>query len=783
MKARLFMALIAAFPQTGAAQVRDFVFKNNCTETVWIAGAGNPLPVFDGSPGGLALAPGASASSAVPVPWVGGRFWGRRQCLFDGTGKGPCATGDCGGLLQCQHAGAGNTSLAEFTLTGSSTGSDNYDISLVDGFDFPFSVQLNDPNPAHGVNAACQVDLRNSCPAAQQIVGTTGEVVGCKSLCSLYGTPNYCCGGPYGSPQACNNVHWDTNYRGEVVKKFCPAVYGYAFDDPSSDFNITPPPAQGYTITFCPGNGVPNSDPATTPTFAISSAEQSQTVTPGNSVVYHLTVSASNSFSGKVNLSAAHLPGSCTWSTAGKVSCTNAGTSAVFSAPSVTLTPGAAIPVTLTVNTLDVKTMTGGELMLGTGNLEVVGQSGAIENVWGGSLTVADPAASDYTLSVSTVSPQTVRPGSAVVYNLTVTPVNGFTGVVSLIAAGLPAGTGTFSVPQLSFSGSAAPQTATFMLATATSASQKTYYPLLTSFSANRLHDYQTQLTLAASSGSPDFALSLSPASTSVPAGNSASLTVSATASNGFAGAVALAASNLPAGVTAALVPANISAGATSVLTLSTVPSTPAGSYTIPVTGVSGSLSHTVNAVLVVEAGSTQLTDLDIGSPGTTGSLSVSGGTYIVSGSGSDIFNMADQFNFAYQSANGDFTIMARVASMTGTDGWAKAGVMIRASTADNASFAGVFATPLHGAAMIVRTATGVAAKDLGQAHDNVPVWVRLQRSGNTFTGSASTDGVTWSTISTEDIGASGAVFTGLAVTSKHESALNTATFTSFSAH
>src|SRR5271165_4371709 len=123
MKPYFLLALIAALSSTGVAQVRDFVFKNNCTETVWIAGAGNPVPVFDGSPGGLALAPGASASAAVPVPWVGGRFWGRRQCSFDGTGKGSCATGDCGGLLQCRHAGAGNTSLAEFTLTGSSTGS------------------------------------------------------------------------------------------------------------------------------------------------------------------------------------------------------------------------------------------------------------------------------------------------------------------------------------------------------------------------------------------------------------------------------------------------------------------------------------------------------------------------------------------------------------------------------------------------------------------------------------------------------------------------------------
>jgi len=149
------------------------------------------VPVFNGSAGGFELLPSATVSTSVPVPWVGGRFWGRRQCVFDITGHGSCATGDCGGLLQCQHAGAGNTSLAEFTLTGSATGSDNYDISLVDAFDFPISVELNDPQPAHGINAACQVDLRTSCPAGQQIRDKSGNVVACNSLCGKYGTPNY----------------------------------------------------------------------------------------------------------------------------------------------------------------------------------------------------------------------------------------------------------------------------------------------------------------------------------------------------------------------------------------------------------------------------------------------------------------------------------------------------------------------------------------------------------------------------------------------------------------
>ena len=779
LKRASFAVMIAILALTGmaVAQTRQFVITNNCAETVWVAGAGTPTPVFNGSSGGLELPAGATVTTSLPTPWVGGRFWGRRQCTFDANGKGSCQTGDCGNGLQCTHAGAGNTSLAEFTLTGSPTGADNYDISLVDGFDFPMSVQLSDPNAAHAINAACQVDLRASCPAGQQQLNAAGQVVGCKSLCSQYGTANYCCAGPYASPQACNNVAWDTNYRGAVLKQSCPSVYGYAFDDPSSDFNVVPLPASGYAITFCPANTVPNSDPAAVPTFTITSQQPSQMVTPGNSVAYNLNVTASSTFSGTVKLSTAHLPGNCTWTTAGKVSCTNSGSSATFNTPTVTLSPGATVPVVLTV-----KTTTTPAPMLSTGNIEVIGQSGALENVWEGSLTVADPTAQDYTISVSTTSPQTVTPGTSVVYHVTVTPVNGFSGTVGFSSSGLPAGTGTFDVPQLTFTGAAVPQTATFTLATAASATKRAYFPLITSFSANRLHDFQATLNLSTTSGNADFSVASNPTSNTIQPGSSATYTIATTAVNGFNAPVVLTTSNLPVGISAVFAPESITGSATSALILSTSASTQPGTYTVPVTATSGSLVHTVDVTLTVQPGQTfggQFSDLDIGSPGTPGSFTANAGTFTVSGSGSDIFGSVDQFNYAYQTATGDFTIIAHVDSQTGTDAWAKAGVMVRPSTADDAAFA----TPGHGVAMIIRTASGVGTADLGQVADNVPVWVKLQRAGNTFTGSASADGINWTQVSTKDIGMTGAVTAGLAVTSKRETTLNTATFDSVTIH
>jgi hypothetical protein len=579
---------------TSTAQTRQFTIKNNCSETVWLAGAGSPTPVFNGSSGGLEMAPGTSVTTTVPVPWVAGRFWGRRNCTFDSTGHGSCATGDCG-QLQCTHSGAGTTTLAEFTLTGSATGSDNYDISLVDAFDFPISIQLDDPSPNHCINSACQADLRNFCPADMQNKDAAGNVVGCKSLCGKFSTPNYCCGGPYGVPGSCNNVAWNLNFRGTEVKNRCPSVYGYAYDDASSDFNCHPPGQPGYIITFCPASSVPNADPNVAPTFTITATDNNQTVAPGASVLYHLNVTASSNFNGTVTLGAAHLPQSCTWDSTGKPNCSAAASKATFDRPSVALTPGSTVPVVMTI-----QTSASPAPILGTAAIEVIGQSGAIENVWEGALTVADASAPDFALQVSPTTAQTIKPGGSVVYDLTLTPSNGLSGTITLKSFGTPAGTATFSPGQLTFSGSSAAQTATLTLSTSTSATAKTYFPLITAFSANRLHDFQGTLSLGSSVGSPDFAIAATPGSQTVVSGNSVAYTVSITPQNGFSGTVGLSATGLPGGATASFNPASIAGSGSSALTVTTTGSTPNGNSTITITGASGSLSHTTTVSLIV---------------------------------------------------------------------------------------------------------------------------------------------------------------------------------------
>ena len=110
---------------------------------------------------------------------------------------------------------------------------------------------------------------------------------------------------------------------------------------------------------------------------------------------------------------------------------------------------------------------------------------------------------------------------------------------------------------------------------------------------------FVAQLTLAAATAA-DYSLSVAPASQTVVAGNSASYTVTITPSGGFAGQVNLTIGGLPGGATGTFNPNP--ATSSSMLTVSTGNTTPAGTYTLTLTGTSGSLSHTASATLMVSA-------------------------------------------------------------------------------------------------------------------------------------------------------------------------------------
>lgn len=108
--------------------------------------------------------------------------------------------------------------------------------------------------------------------------------------------------------------------------------------------------------------------------------------------------------------------------------------------------------------------------------------------------------------------------------------------------------------------------------------------------------------TITPSGPTQDFSISVSPGSQTVTAGQGTTYSVMIGAINGFTGMVNLNVSGLPTGATGSFTPTSVSSSGTSSLTVSTASNTPAGTYTLTITGTNGSLTHSTTVSLVVNA-------------------------------------------------------------------------------------------------------------------------------------------------------------------------------------
>jgi hypothetical protein len=100
----------------------------------------------------------------------------------------------------------------------------------------------------------------------------------------------------------------------------------------------------------------------------------------------------------------------------------------------------------------------------------------------------------------------------------------------------------------------------------------------------------------------PDFALTATPASQSVVAGNSTSYTATVTPSGGYTGTVTFSVSGLPAGATGTFTPGTVTTSGSSTLAITTTTAVAAGTYPLTITGSDGTLTHTASVSLVVSA-------------------------------------------------------------------------------------------------------------------------------------------------------------------------------------
>jgi hypothetical protein len=170
----------------------------------------------------------------------------------------------------------------------------------------------------------------------------------------------------------------------------------------------------------------------------------------------------------------------------------------------------------------------------------------------------------------------------------------------------------------------------------------------------------------------------------------------------------------------------------------------------------------------------------DIGAVAARGGSSQASDVFTVRGSGADLFGTADEFRLVSRNITGDATLTARVVSISKTDKWTKAAVMMRAGTAANAAYAAAIATPTPGNRyrLQARTAKGRTTTSVSGGVGTVPTWLRIVRAGNKLTAFFSANGKAWTKLgATTTVTMSPTIAIGLAVTSHHDGALATAVF------
>jgi regulation of enolase protein 1 (concanavalin A-like superfamily) len=169
----------------------------------------------------------------------------------------------------------------------------------------------------------------------------------------------------------------------------------------------------------------------------------------------------------------------------------------------------------------------------------------------------------------------------------------------------------------------------------------------------------------------------------------------------------------------------------------------------------------------------------DIGAVGAAGNATFDSNTgqFVVSGSGADIWGTNDAFRFAFTTMTGDGSIVARVSGLTNEDAWTKAGVMMRDTLADNSAQAMMVVSSGKGLAFQRRTAAGGTSTSTSGGGGTAPYWVKLTRTGNTFSAFASSDGSNWSLVGSDTIAMGSSINVGLAVTSHKDGTVSTGTF------
>jgi hypothetical protein len=209
--------------------------------------------------------------------------------------------------------------------------------------------------------------------------------------------------------------------------------------------------------------------------------------------------------------------------------------------------------------------------------------------------------------------------------------------------------------------------------------------------------------------------------------------------------------------------------------------------FTLNVSGVKDKIGNAIAAGTSFKGKILNLVAQDVGNPGTDplepgSTFPLSDRDFDMISSGSDYWNNADGFHFAYEERTGDFDIVTQVAYIDRKDNWTHGGLMARETLTAGSRYVNVVVDPSLSQSganlweMNYRVDTDGAAAGVPGYTQVGPlpypnVWVRLQRVGDVFTGYRGTNGVDWVKMAEVTQDYPDKIFVGMASTAHNNAA------------
>jgi len=310
------------------------------------------------------------------------------------------------------------------------------------------------------------------------------------------------------------------------------------------------------------------------PNFTLSALPASLSVVQGNQGTSTISSVISGGFNSAITLSASGMP---------------SGTTVSFN-PNPIPSPGSGnSTMTITV---------GSNTPTGTYPVTVTGNGGGIQQTTTVTLTVTPPPGFTISASPAAINVQQGNQGTS---TITTTGMNGFNGVITLSASGMPSGTTVSFNPNPIPSPGSGNSTMTITVGSNTPTGT---YPIM--ITGNGSGVQQTATVTLTVTAPPTFTISASPGSVTIQQGYQATSAIMTIGSNGFNSAVMLSSSGTPTGTTVSFSPNPIPApgSGSSTMTITVGSGTATGTYPITVTGNGGGVQQTATVTLTVTAAS-----------------------------------------------------------------------------------------------------------------------------------------------------------------------------------